>query len=134
MPSGSSLRSSRAIATPPTQPEVIAARRRASKLADWLDTRYQLPGTPIRFGYDAILGLIPVIGDSATTIIGALILIEARRLGVRKPVLAKMIFNLVIDWLIGLIPLVDLLFDVAYKANLRNARLLEAELAPHAPA
>lgn len=109
------------------------ARRRAQAVASWLDTRYRVPGTSIRFGYDAILGLLPVVGDSATTLVGALILFEARRLRVGPRVLAKMLFNLAIDWLIGLIPLVDIVFDVAYKANLRNAKLLEEALSDRAP-
>ncbi len=105
------------------------ALKRVSLLADLLDQRFRIPGLGIRFGYDPLIGLIPVVGDSATFLIGLSILIEARRLGCRKRVIARMLLNLVVDWLIGLVPLVDLVLDVAFKANLRNARLLERELA-----
>ena len=103
-------------------------RARAARLADLLDTTFTLPGTTIRFGFDAILGLIPGIGDTATTLIGMLILLDAKRLGVPKRVLLKMLGNLFLDWLVGLIPLIDIVFDVAYKANVRNLKLMEDAL------
>jgi hypothetical protein len=73
------------------------------------------------------------VGDFASTAIGASIFFEARRLNVPKTVQARMLINLVLDWLIGLVPLIDIIFDVAYKANLRNAQLLEAALSEPPP-
>lgn len=101
---------------------------RIAWLADQLDTVFRIPGTNIRFGFDSIIGIVPVVGDTATLLIGLYPVMEASRLGVRKRVIGRMLANLGVDWLIGLIPLVDLVFDVAYKANIRNLRLLEAEL------
>ncbi len=97
-------------------------------VADLLDTKYHVPGTPIRFGFDAIVGLVPVVGDSATLLIGLYPVLEAVRAGARKRTLAKMLANLGIDWLLGLVPLVDLVLDVAFKANTRNLRLLERDI------
>ena len=107
---------------------VDAALQRTRILADLLDRRFRVPGTGIRFGYDAIIGLVPVVGDTATMIIGLYPVMEARRLKVGKRIIARMLTNLGIDWLIGLVPILDIFLDVAYKANLKNARLLETAL------
>jgi hypothetical protein len=117
-------------------PPPAARRRRVDRtlkrvrfVADLLDQRFKLPGTQIRYGYDAIIGLLPGIGDTLTAVIGFYIVLEAIKHHARGGVVARMVLNLAIDWLIGLIPVADLFFDVAFKANLRNARLLEQELA-----
>ena len=98
-----------------------------------MDQRYRVPGTQIRFGLDSVIGLLPVVGDTVTMVISAYPVIEAVRLGVRKRTVAKMAANIGVDWLIGLVPLVDIVLDVAFKANVRNLRLLEAELQRRAP-
>lgn len=95
------------------------------QLAELMDSKFEIPGTSIRFGLDPILGLLPGVGDTVTAIIGAAIFSEAHRLRVGKRVMAKMVANLAIDWLIGLVPLVDIVFDTAFKAHIRNARLLQ---------
>lgn len=118
---------SAAWATRRPEPDAAATIRRISALAHLLDSRFEIPGLGVRIGLDAIVGLIPVVGDTATTIAGAYILTEAVRLGVRKRVLARMGVNLALDWAVGLIPVVDILFDVAYKANNKNARLVIRE-------
>lgn len=97
-------------------------------LADLLDTKYRVPGTRIRFGLDAVLGLVPVLGDTATLVLGLYPVLEALRIGARKRIIAKMVGNLGIDWLVGLVPLLDVVLDVAFKANTRNLRLLEREM------
>lgn len=113
---------------PPDATDVRRALERSQRLADFLDQAHRLPGTSIRFGYDAVIGLVPVVGDSLTFLFGLYPVLEAVRFRVRKRAIGRMLINLVFDWLIGLIPLVDLVLDVAYKANLRNVRLLAAEL------
>ncbi len=105
-----------------------AAISRANALAHALDTAFRIPGTPIRFGWDAVLGLVPVLGDSVGAVLGAYPILEGRRLGIRKRALSKMIWRLVLDWLLGLVPLLDLVLDVGYKANKRNAEHLAREL------
>lgn len=94
------------------------------RLADWLDTRYRIPGTSFRFGFDTIIGLVPGIGDLITTILGAYIVWRARELGAPKWVLAAMIFNLAIDGLVGAVPVLGDLFDTVFKSHVRNVRLL----------
>jgi hypothetical protein len=98
------------------------------RLAELLDSRFRIPGTGIRFGLDPIIGLIPVVGDTVTLAAGAAIVLEARRLGLPRAVLLRMLGNLGIDWLVGLVPLADLVLDTAFRANVRNVRLLEAAL------
>ncbi|MEX0876000.1 MAG: DUF4112 domain-containing protein [Phycisphaerales bacterium] len=118
----------RAQPQPPPDPRHEAIFARADRIATLLDAQFVIPGTNIRFGYDGLLGIIPGIGDTITAGIGFYIVWLAIQAGARKRVLAKMAVNLGIDWLVGLIPLLDILFDVAFKANLRNVKLLRKEL------
>lgn len=94
------------------------------QLADWLDTRFVIPGTKIRFGFDSVIGLVPGIGDLITTILGAYIVVRAQELGAPKLLLARMVLNLAIDSVAGAVPIVGDLFDLAFKSHLRNVRLL----------
>lgn len=104
------------------------ALRRANAIADLLDNRFALPGTDIRFGLDAIVGLIPGIGDAVTSGISAYIVLQAFRLRIGPWPITKMIVNIALDFLVGLIPGLDLIFDVAFKANVRNAAILKKAL------
>lgn len=101
---------------------------RAAKLAWLLDSRFQIPGTPIRFGADAIIGLVPGIGDVVSVALGLMIVFEANAMGVPRSVVARMLVNLGIDWVMGLVPLAGDVADVWFKANLRNLALLERAL------
>ena len=109
-------------------PDEEIALRRVARLAHWLDDRFRIPGTGRRVGVDGLLGLIPGIGDTATTLVAAYIVLEAARLGVPKRTIARMLANVGVDFVIGLVPLVGDLADLAWKANRRNARLLHDHL------
>jgi hypothetical protein len=98
---------------------------RARDLARVLDTGFTIPGTRIRFGLDAILGLIPGGGDMAGAALSSVIVLMAVRQGVPAPVLWRMVGNVAIDTAIGTIPLLGDLFDVAWKSNTKNAELLD---------
>jgi hypothetical protein len=98
------------------------------RLAHWLDDRFAIPGTGIRFGVEGLLGLVPGIGDTATSLISLYLVAEARRLGAPKRMIVRMLFNVFVDWLIGLIPLAGDIFDIAYKANRKNITLLQRYL------
>lgn len=113
--------------------ERARALERAELLARVLDSAFRLPGTQIRFGLDTIVGLIPAVGDTATALVGLYPVVEGARLGVRKRALGRMLANLGVDWLIGLVPVADLVLDTMYKAHLKNARLLAEELKRSAP-
>ncbi|TWT78035.1 hypothetical protein Pla123a_18350 [Posidoniimonas polymericola] len=101
---------------------------RLEKLSRLFDDAVRIPGTGIRLGWDAVIGLLPIGGDALTTLISAYYMWEARRLGARKRVLVKMLANSGIDFLVGAIPLVGDLADVAWRANRKNLRVLIAEL------
>jgi hypothetical protein len=99
--------------------------RRARTLARALDTVIGIPGTPLRFGVDAILGLIPGAGDVAGAVLSAYIVLVASRRGAPPSLLWRMLANVAIDTALGTVPLVGDLFDVAWKSNTMNAELLE---------
>ena len=107
-------------------PQLSRAERmaRLDTLANLLDTAFILPGTDIRFGFDALIGLVPGIGDAITTIISLYIVREARALGAPRHLIARMLGNVAIDGVIGAVPLLGDAFDVMWRANRRNVALL----------
>lgn len=119
------LRAQAAQAMAGSTPEQVMAR--LELLAHILDTAIVLPGNR-RIGLDAIVGLIPVIGDVVTTAISSYIVWEARRLGAPRWLIARMAANVAIDGVVGAVPLVGDLFDAAFKANRRNVVLLRRHL------
>ena len=104
-----------------------AARLRA--LARMLDSAIPIPGTGIRLGLDSIVGLVPGVGDLAGSVMSGYIVLAAARMGVTPAVVARMILNLGVDTVVGSVPLLGDLFDVGYRANMRNAALLDRHLA-----
>ena len=102
--------------------------RRARALARALDAAVGIPGTPIRFGLDALLGLIPGAGDIAGAALSSYVLILASRRGAQPALLWRMLGNIAIDALFGAVPVLGDLFDVGYKANLKNVELLERQM------
>jgi len=94
-----------------------------------LDTAIRIPGTDVRFGLDALIGLIPGVGDVVGAGMSGFIILTAARMGAPAAVLVRMVANVGIDSLIGAVPLAGDLFDVAWRANTRNAALLERHLA-----
>jgi hypothetical protein len=109
---------------------------RLDSLRRWaviLDSLFRVPGTSYRFGLDALVGLIPGVGDLASPLYTALILIEGLRLRVPAVVQARMVLNAALDMLIGIVPFFGDIADVAWKANLRNLALLERHAHPGTP-
>lgn len=99
--------------------------QRLDKLASIMDTQWRLPLLNVRIGWDTILGLVPGIGDTISSLISAYILKEGHSLGVPFWVKAIMLWNIFVDWLIGLVPLVGDLLDIGWKANSRNVKLIQ---------
>jgi hypothetical protein len=93
-------------------------------LAKLMDSQFTIPGTKIRFGLDAIIGLVPGAGDFATFLISGYMVMILAKNGASGFVLARMTFNILIDALIGSIPILGDLFDVAFRANQRNMKLM----------
>jgi hypothetical protein len=101
-------------------------RERLRFLAWLLDSSIRIPGTRFTIGIDALIGLVPFVGDLIGVLISSYIVGEARRLGVGRSTLARMTFNIALEGLVGLIPFAGDVFDAAFKANQRNVRLLES--------
>ena len=102
---------------------------RLDKLSKLLDTAILIPGTNIRFGVDALIGLVPVVGDMISTAISSWLIYEAHRLGISRLALWRMMGNVAIDGVVGAIPFLGDAFDVAFRANRRNLRILRDQLA-----
>lgn len=111
-----------------TASEQESQLRRLDTLADWLDSRFKLPGTDIRFGLDSLLGLVPGIGDGVLALPSVYLIASAHSMGVPKMTLLRMSWNVLIDMLIGAIPLIGDIFDVGFKANRRNIALIRKHL------
>ena len=111
----------------PTPPPAALARLRT--LSHVLDDSLRVPGTGFRFGLDAVIGLVPGIGDATGAALSAYLLVEAGRLGAPKATLLRMAGNVALEAIVGAVPFVGDLFDAGWKSNLRNLRLLEAHLA-----
>jgi hypothetical protein len=104
------------------------ALRRLDSLGYVLDNSIPIPGTRRRFGLDAVIGLIPGIGDATGAVMSAYIVVQAARLGAPASSLVRMLLNVGIEALVGAIPFVGDLFDAWFKANARNVALLRGEL------
>src|SRR5258706_16257306 len=98
---------------------------RLDAIAKLLDVAFILPGTNIRYGIDGLIGLIPVIGDIITTAISLWLVREARALGAPWHLTARMLGNVAVDGVIGLVPVAGDAFDVMFRANVRNVRMLK---------
>lgn len=114
----------------PVDPASLDLLRRWAVL---LDSAFRVPGTGIRFGLDAILGLVPGLGDLSAPVFAALLIVTGFRMRVPAVVLARIVFNAAIDMLTGLVPILGDLVDIAWKANLRNLALLERHAQPGVP-
>jgi len=97
---------------------------RLEAMAKLLDVAFILPGTNIRYGIDGIIGLIPVVGDIIATALSLWLVREARALGAPWHVTARMLGNVAVQGVVGAVPVAGDAFDVLFRANMRNARLL----------
>lgn len=112
----------------PAAPDQLRARlKRLDRIADGLDTRFSVLG--IKFGWDAILGLLPGVGDFAAMLPGAYIIYEGYNVGARKRVIGRMCANSAVDFALGSVPVLGNVFDLFFKDNRRNIGLLRQEMA-----
>ncbi len=93
-----------------------------------LDNAIPIPGTKYKIGLDPIIGLFPAVGDYLTLFVSGYIVFEAASLGAKQETLVKMAANILVDSLVGSVPVAGDLFDVAWKANQQNLELLEKDL------
>ncbi|WP_136602339.1 DUF4112 domain-containing protein [Salinigranum halophilum] len=99
--------------------------RRARRVATLLDDAVTIPVVNVKVGLDSLIGLLPLSGDLAAGLLSLYIVFEAARSGVPRTVLARMLFNVAVDTVVGSVPVVGDLFDVVWKANRRNVTLFE---------
>jgi Domain of unknown function (DUF4112) len=118
----------RSVVPPAALPIDAAAARRLERLAWWLDSSIPLPVGQWRIGLDALIGLVPGIGDLIGILLSSYILWEAARIGIPRALLVRMAGNVAIEGIVGAVPILGDLFDAAWKANQRNVRLLESYL------
>lgn len=95
------------------------------KLAKLMDAQFKVPGTNIRFGLDSLIGLIPGVGDLSTFAVSGYMLWIMANNGASGFLLARMVLNILIDAIVGMVPLLGDIFDIAFKANIRNMRLMQ---------
>jgi len=110
-------------------PAARARFDRLARIAHWMDEAFRVPGTRFRFGLDSLIGLVPVVGDVVTLGMSGYTLWLAYRIGMPASVLLRMLANLGIDFALGYLPVFGDAVDFFVKANTRNLRLLERELA-----
>jgi hypothetical protein len=119
--------------TPAPAPSFETSLARARALARVMDDAVRVPGTRIGFGLDALIGLVPGIGDMVGAAMSGYIIFIAARGGVPASVLLRMLANIATDSIVGAVPLLGDLFDIGFKANRRNMDLLDRFVAEPGP-
>lgn len=119
--------------TMPTGTDPASVRARVEMMELLLERSFRIPGVNVPIGLDALIGLIPVLGDIVTTAMGAYIVWEARNLGLSKWHLTRMGANVAFDAVLGLVPVVGDAADFVFRSNTRNLRILKKHLDKHHP-
>lgn len=117
----------------PNRRDPAALRKRIETMEFLLERSFTLPGLNRPVGLDAIIGLVPVVGDVITAMMGAYIVWEARNLGMPKWKLWRMIGNIGVDTALGAIPFIGDAFDLLFRSNTRNLKIIKAHLDRHHP-
>lgn len=126
-------RPERVVFTLPTGTDPVAVRTRVEMLERLLERSFTIPGVNMPVGLDAIVGLVPVLGDIVTTAMGAYIVWEARNLGLPKWKLARMGANVLFDTAIGAIPVIGDAADLVFRSNSKNLKILRRHIDKHHP-
>lgn len=111
-----------------------SVRRRIEAIEAVLERAITIPGTKVPVGLDSIAGLVPVLGDLLTAAIGMWLVFEARNLGMSRWQLARMMTNVGVDTAIGAVPLAGDAFDLFFRSNSRNLKIVRKHLDRHHPA
>ncbi|MDX2155579.1 MAG: DUF4112 domain-containing protein [Hyphomicrobiaceae bacterium] len=104
--------------------EFVSILAEMERRSSWLDDRFRVPWTNIRFGIDPIVGMIPVVGDLVMAGVSLHLVAQARRLGADSKLLRRMLSNVGVDVLLGLLPFVGVVLDLFFRANNQNMKLL----------
>lgn len=103
--------------------------KRVEAFARLMDAQFKIPLTPITIGVDGLIGIVPFVGDGVSFLLALYPVMEAHRMGATNHLKIKMLLNILIDTAIGSIPIIGDIFDIGFKANLRNAQLIREALA-----
>lgn len=114
-----------------SDPVIEASVARIEAVSRLMDDLFEIPGTNVRVGLDAIIGLVPIVGDLISQAVSSYIIWEARQLGVSRFTMGRMIANSALDTVVGIIPVAGDAFDVMFRANRKNLALLKGHLAKH---
>lgn len=117
----------------PAGTDAVSVRARVTALEKLLERSFTIPGVNMPVGLDALIGLVPVLGDVVTTAMGAYIVWEAKNLGLPKWKLARMGANVLFDTAIGAIPLIGDAADLVFRSNSRNLKILLKHIDKHHP-
>ena len=117
----------------PVGRDPASVRRRIEAMEGLLERAFTVPGTRYRVGLDAVVGLVPVVGDFIAAAMGAWLVWEARNLGMSKFQLMRMSGNIAFDTLVGMVPLAGDAFDLLFRSNSRNLRIVKRWLDKHHP-
>jgi hypothetical protein len=120
------------VTRPPLQKsEYLRLFDRLDRTAALLDSRFRVPYTRVRFGWDAIIGLLPVVGDLATAAVSLHLVRCAHTLGADGRLASRMVLNILVDTALGFIPILGTIFDVFFRANERNLQLFIDHIERH---
>ena len=117
----------------PIGADPVSIRKRVEAMEHILERSFVIPGTRYPVGLDSIIGLVPVVGDVVSAAMGAYIVWEARNLGIPKWKLWRMAGNIAFDTAVGAVPLVGDAFDLVFRSNTRNLRIIRKHLDRHHP-
>ena len=99
----------------------------------WLDEAFRVPGTPFRFGWDPVIGMVPWLGDLVTALFSSAVILQAHKMRLPRVVMLRMLFNVAIDLGVGAVPLFGDVADAFWKSNTKNFALLELHAAEARP-
>lgn len=102
--------------------------QKVRSLSHFLDNSIKLPVINYRIGFDAIIGFVPVVGDAVSAGLSMYIIYQGHKLNIPKQAKVKMIYNVVIESVVGSIPIFGDIFDAAWKSNARNCRIIERHI------
>ncbi len=117
----------------PTGNDPVSVRKRIEAMEHLLERCFVIPGTRVPVGLDSVIGLVPVVGDLIAAALGSYLIWEARNLGLPKWKLARMAGNIAIDTAVGAVPVLGDAFDLAFRSNTRNLRIVKKHLDKHHP-
>lgn len=118
----------------PTGNDPASVRKRIEAMEKLLERSFTIPGVNYPIGLDSIIGLVPVVGDLATAAMGAYMVWEAKNIGLPKWKLWRMAGNIAVDTAIGAIPVAGDAFDLMFRSNTRNLKIVKRHLDKHHPA